>query len=130
MVSPDGRWLAYESAETGALEVYVSSFPVPGEKYRVTTSGGAFASQWSRDGRELLIWTLEGPLLLVDVQTTPTFKAGTPRVLFSAPRNNVGIAATSDLKRFLAALPAQGGASPSITVVLNWGEALKRQSRE
>jgi Tol biopolymer transport system component len=129
-VSPDGRWLAYSSDETGTFEVYVQSFPAPGERHRITTSGGAGA-QWSRDGRELLIATgvgfgsQVGPFFSVDVQTAPTFKAGTPRLLF-APRPDLpGIAATRDLKRFLAAVPVEGAAPASITVVMNWQQALK-----
>ena len=130
-ISPDGRWLAYDSDETGTPEIYVRSFPEPGEEYRVTTSGGTSA-QWSKDGRELLIWTTGqylttyGPVLSVDVETTPSFRAGTPRVLFTPPQDLVGIAATRDLKRFLATIQVAGAAPPSITVTLNWQAMLKR----
>ena len=128
-LSPDGRWLAYDSDETGTSEIYVQSFPVAGEKYRVTTSGGTSA-KWSKDGRELLIWTSglnnSGPVLSVGVETTPTFRAGKPRVLFTPRPDLVGIAATPDLKRFLAAIQVEGAAPPSITVTTNWQAALKR----
>jgi Tol biopolymer transport system component len=130
-VSPDGRWLAYDSDETGTPEIYVGSFPNPGEKVRISIAGGEGA-QWSSDGRELLIWTagffysMIGPIYVVDVQTAPTFKAGTPRLLFTPRPGIMGIAATSDLKRFLAAVPVEGEAPPSITVVTNWQAALKR----
>jgi Tol biopolymer transport system component len=129
-ISSDGRWLAYASNESGRSQIYVRSFPEPGERYQVSTTGGT-AAQWSRDGRELLIWTggepgnPVSPVLSVDVQTTPSFKAGTPHVLF--PRPDVpGIAVSRDLKSFLAAVPAEGAPAPSITVILNWQEALKR----
>jgi hypothetical protein len=130
-VSPDGHWLAYDSDETGTSEIYVRSFPEPGEKYRVTTSGGT-AAEWSKDGRELLIWTGGlvlpgvGPVLSADVETTPTFKAGTPRLLFTPRQDIAGLSVTRDLKRFLAAVPVEGAAPASITVVLNWQAALKR----
>lgn len=130
-ISPDGRWLAYDSDETGTFEIYVRSFPEPGEKHRITTSGGA-AAQWSQDGRELLIWRGgyvypgAGALLSVDVETTPSFKAGTPRVLFKPPQDLAGLAATRDLQRFLAAVPVERAAPYSITVILNWQAALKR----
>jgi eukaryotic-like serine/threonine-protein kinase len=130
-ISPDGRWLAYDSDETGTPEIYVRSFPAPGEKYRVTTSGGT-AAKWSKDGRELLIWTngqyltTYGPVFSVSVETTPSFRAGTPRVLFTPSQDLVGITATRDLKRFLAVLQVAGAAPPSITVTLNWQTALKR----
>jgi hypothetical protein len=130
-VSPDGRWLAYTSDETGRFEIYVRSFPEPGERYRVSTTGGT-AAQWSRDGRELLIWAggdlwrTAGPVLSVDVQTTPSFKLGSPRLLFT-PRSDIpGMVASRDLKRFLAVVPVEGAAPPTITVILNWQEALKR----
>ena len=130
-ISPDGRWLAYESDETGALEVHVRSFPRPGERYRVSTAGGT-AAQWSRDGRELLLWTSGeivstlGPILSDEVQTTPTFTAGTPRALFTSRQDLLGLATTADLKRFLAAVPVEGAAPPSLTVLMNWQTALKR----
>jgi Tol biopolymer transport system component len=131
-VSPDGRWLAFDSNETGTSEIYVCAFPQPAEKYRVTTSGGASA-HWSQDGRELLIWSGgstvlagTGPIFSVDVQTTPSFRSGTPRVLFTPRQDIAGIAVTRDHRRFLAAVPVEGTTPPSITVVMNWQAALKR----
>ena len=130
-ISPDGRWLAYDSDETGTPEIYVQSFPEPGEKHRVSTGGGTSA-QWSRDGHELVFFNLSqffsgsGPVFSVDVETTPSFKAGTPRLLFTPQPDILGLTATSDLKRFLAAIPAEGAAPPSITIMLNWQAALKR----
>jgi Tol biopolymer transport system component len=129
--SPDGRWLAYDSDETGTSEIYVRSFPQPGEKYRVSTAGG-IGAQWSRDGKELLIWTSgqifypTGSVYSADVETTPTFQAGTPHLLFIPRQDNGGLVATSDLKRFLAVVPAEGAAAPAITVTLNWQTALER----
>ncbi len=130
-VSPDGHWLAYDSDETGTPEIYVSSFPEPGEKHRISVSGGTNA-QWSKDGREMVIYTFSnwfstgGSVFSVDVQTTPSFKAGVPRLLFAPPQENFGIVATDDLKRFLTAVPVEGAAPASITVVVNWQAALKR----
>jgi serine/threonine protein kinase/Tol biopolymer transport system component len=131
-ISPDGRWLAFDSDETGTSEIYVSSFPEPGEKYRVSTSGGTHA-QWSGSGKELIIWSTadvqafsRGSVFSVDVQTTPTFKAGQPRVLFTPRGDIMGLTATSDLKRFLAAVPVEGASPASITVILNWQAALKK----
>jgi Tol biopolymer transport system component len=124
-ISPDGRWLAYASDETGTSEIYVQSFPEPGEKRRVSTAGGDRA-RWSSDGRELVI-RVRNSIYSVDVQTTPTFTAGTPRRLFSVRQDVVGITATSDLQRFLTAFPVEEGASPpSIKVILNWEAALQR----
>ena len=130
-ISPDGRWMAYSSNETGSEEVYVRSFPEPREKHRISVSGRTVA-QWSRDNRELIFWTsgqlayTVGSVFTVDVQTTPSFKAGTPRLLFTPRQDLAGIVATADLKRFLAAVPVEGSAPPSITVMLNWQAALKK----
>ncbi len=130
-ISPDGRWLAYVSNETGSYEFYVSSFPVPGEKIRVSTSGGT-GGQWSRNGRELVLWNgpdivrVAGPVLSLEVQTTPSFKAGTPRELFTLRQTMPGFVATADLQRFLAAMPVEETAPPSIAVILNWQAALER----
>jgi Tol biopolymer transport system component len=129
--SPDGRWLAYDSDETGKPEIYVRSFPDQGEKYRVSTSGGMIV-QWSRDGKELLFFSLSqyyygsGPIYAVDVETRPTFRAGTPRVLFTPRPDLSGLAATADLSRFLATVPAEGAPPASITITLNWQAALER----
>ena len=130
-ISPDGRWLAYGSDETGTPEIYVRSFPDAGERHQVSASGGT-GVQWSDNGRELLIWNTGqavrtvGPILAVDVQTGPTFKAGTPRRLFVPRQDILGLAATSDLQRFLAAVPAEGTPPPSFTVVVNWQALLRR----
>ncbi len=60
------------------------------------------------------------------VETAPTFKAGQPRLLFTARPDLTGLAATSDLSRFLAVVPAEGADGASITVTLNWQQALER----
>jgi hypothetical protein len=59
------------------------------------------------------------------VETTPTFKAGTPRILFTPRQDLAGITATSDLKRFLAAVPVEGAVPASLQVTLNWHAALE-----
>jgi serine/threonine-protein kinase len=76
--SPDGRWLAYRSNESGAQEVYVQSYPGPGEKTRVSTQGGG-ELRWSRDGTTLFYRQGERSLFSVGVQTTPTLRLGVPR---------------------------------------------------
>jgi Tol biopolymer transport system component len=131
-ISPDGRWLAYDSNETGRTEIYVRSFPEPREKHRVSVSGGT-AAQWSQDGRELLFWksgqltsTTVGSIFAADVQTSPSFKTGTPRLLFTPRQDLAGIVATPDLKRFLTAVPVEGSAPPSITVTLDWHSGFKK----
>jgi Tol biopolymer transport system component len=129
-ISPDGRWIAHDSDETGTQEIYVRPLTEPGEKYRISSAGGS-GVQWSRNGRELIFWATGqvysdyGPVYSVAVETAPTFKAGQPRLLFTARPDLTGLTATSDLSRFLAMVPVEGADSASITVTLNWQKALE-----
>ena len=88
--SPDGRWLAYVSNQSGRHEVYVQPYPGPGERHLISTNGG-FQPAWSGNGRELFYaqaaqWSSSGPMTLmsVSIETTPTFVAGTPKALFES----------------------------------------------
>jgi len=83
-ISPDGRWLAYHSTESGRSEVYVRPFPSGSGKWPVSTDGGVYM-RWRRDGKELFyVNNVSGsPLMAVPIQTDgSTFRAGIPRVLF------------------------------------------------
>jgi Tol biopolymer transport system component len=130
-ISPDGRWLAYASDESGRYEIYVRSFPEPGERYRVSTTGG-YVARWSRDGKQLLFWTggepgnPAGQVLAADVETAPSFRVvGAPRLVFTPPPEVAGMAVPRDLEHWLAAVQVEKAEPPSITVILNWQEALK-----
>ena len=79
--SPNGKWMAYVSDESGRNEVYVRPFPGPGGRTKVSSDGGA-EPIWTRGGRELL-YRKEKDFLAVDVRTEPTLTIGVPRVLFS-----------------------------------------------
>lgn len=126
--SPDGRWTAYCSDESGAMEVYVQSFPVPGQKSRISTSGGCDV-HWGRGGRELYFVSTAGDLMAVPVTTTGTFSAGAPKPLFhigtrwSIARR--GYWPSADGQRFLV-LTGSSDTTPQITVVINWTEGLKK----
>jgi serine/threonine protein kinase len=138
-VSPDGKWMAYASNESGQLEIYVRPFPeVNSGRWQVSTSGGA-TPLWSPDGRELF-YLNNNAAIRVSVETEPTFKAGKPETLFKGTyvelSTNDGQPwdISPDGKRFLMmkplaatdALPAAG--SPrKITVVVNWLEELKQR---
>ena len=132
--SPDGKWVAYASTESGRPEVYVQPFPASGGKWQISTGGGLLP-MWRRDGKELfyLVPGL-GRLMSVEVKTAPQFEAGAPRLLFQAP---VGLthgmeagshyAVSADGQRFLLNLPIQDTTPSPITVVLNWPAGLKKQ---
>jgi Tol biopolymer transport system component len=80
--SPDGRWLAYSSNESGVREVYVQAFPGPGEKWQVSSGGGLFPL-WRRDGKEIFFVSLpEKQLWAAEVKTVSGFEVGAPRALF------------------------------------------------
>jgi Tol biopolymer transport system component len=126
-LSPDGRWIAYNSVESGRWEVYVASFPSFGGKRQVSSGGGCQA-HWRKDGKELFYLGLQGNLMAVDVATGPLFKAGAPRELFQTPILVDSLidqyAVTGDGRRFILSTPL--GEEEPITVVLNWTAGLKR----
>jgi Tol biopolymer transport system component len=127
-VSQDGRWVAYESPESGRSEVYVAAYPAFAGKRQVSIAGGC-QPLWRRDGRELFYLTLEGKLEAVDVRGGATLDTSTPHTLFRAPvtvnPNQGEYCVTGDGKRFIFREPVGESAAP-ITVVLNWTSGLKR----
>jgi serine/threonine-protein kinase len=82
-LSPDGKWMAYASDESGRFEVYVRPYPGPGGKWQISTEGGR-GPIWSRKGEELF-YTHGERMMVVPVGTEPSFSAGTPRQLFEFP---------------------------------------------
>ena len=96
-LSPNGRWLAYESDESGRLEIYVRPFPdVQTAKRQISFASGAIP-RWSHDGRELFYITERREIMSVPVSTSPTFSSGTPRLLFKP--NSSGQPTSFDLER-------------------------------
>src|SRR5205823_9514628 len=79
--SPDGRWMAYASNETGNMEVYVSPFPSVNGKWQVSNAGGQ-EPKWRSDGKELFYMSTDGKITAVSVSTSASFEAGTPVALF------------------------------------------------
>ncbi len=126
MFSPDGRWLAYVSNESGRFEVYVQAYPGPGGRWPISIEGGA-EPMWSRDGRELF-YREGNKMMAVAVRTAPTFMAEKPRLLFEGPYVTNSNAANYDIsldgQRFL--MIKEEGQSSEINVILNWFEELKR----
>jgi Tol biopolymer transport system component len=127
--SPDGRWIVYNSNESGQMEIYVTEFPGPGGKWQVSIDGGT-EPRWSGDGSEIFYLDYSGRMVTVPVSTSPTFKAELPEVLFDAglfpliTRNRYSV--TDDGKRFLVLSPMSGESIRPISVVLNWHAGLKR----
>ena len=125
--SPDGRWVAYQSNETGRFEIYVRSFPAGGVAIPISTSGGVYA-RWSRDGNELYYVSPDATLMAVPMRRTQTtLSADTPVALFRTRRvgggvNVIGYGHQYDVTpdgRFLINVEPESSPRP-ITLVLNW----------
>ena len=130
--SPDGKWISYESDESGKMQVYVQPFP-PGSgnggKWQISVDGGGGA-RWRRDGKELF-YLAGSKLMTVEVNVVgETFHAGIPRMLFDTPltaqpsRHNY--APSADGRRFLMAAPVEQETALPLTLVLNWQVALPK----
>jgi eukaryotic-like serine/threonine-protein kinase len=135
--SPDGRWLAYVSTQSGRTEVYVQPYPGPGERHLISIDGG-WQPAWSRDGRQLFYVGLRGvpTLFSVAIAQDAAFRAGTPTPLFA----NADLATawgrsydvSLDGSKFLmtlSATPVEKPASTQMILVQNWFDELKRVMR-
>jgi eukaryotic-like serine/threonine-protein kinase len=129
--SPDGKWLAYVSSESGTQEVYVTPFPGPGGKWQVSSSGGR-SPQWRRDGKELFYISSDNKIMAAQVKAngssfevgaiTPLFQTRPYFGLFTANLFDV----SADGQRFVVAYDAGQSGRP-ITLIANWPAALKKQ---
>jgi len=134
-ISPDGHWIAYQSAESPpGTQLYIQSFPEPGRKQQVSTNG-AFIARWSRDGKELFYVSPDLTLMAVSVTTTgSSLEVGAATPLFKAPidRTTLGNGRSYDVAadgRFLVNVSSSAStpSSSPITVILNWNEELKQR---
>jgi hypothetical protein len=121
--SPDGKWFAYCSDESGRPEIYVQSLADAANRHQVSVAGGV-RPRWRGDGRELFFGTAGG-LQSVDIRTDHGFEASQPRELFKGPPA-VDYAATKDGQRFLAAVLVDDNPFHPPTVVLNWTAELPK----
>jgi eukaryotic-like serine/threonine-protein kinase len=131
-VSPDGRFLAFSSNESGRLEVYLTTFPDPGARLQLSVDGGREPA-WARGGKEVLFLGRTG-IMAVTVETSPALSAGTPRKLFDwtppapvlegAYRNQFDVA--PDGERILLVESSVPSATGRLNVVLNWYSELER----
>lgn len=129
-LSPDGRWLAYQSTESGRYEIYVQSFPAPGQKSTISKNGGTFP-RWRGDGRELYYVAADDQLMAVPLQMGASLRAGTPSALFKLSslgrRNNrYAYDVSADGQRFLLIRPLEDASTRPLTLVRNWTALLAR----
>ena len=126
--SPDGRWLAYASDESGKYEVYVRPFPGPGGKWQISAAGGG-QPVWNRNGKELFYVSADNKLMAVDVKADSGFEASTPRALFDVHLKNATgwrYDISPDGQRFLANTVVGEARANLITLVLNWAPETRR----
>jgi Tol biopolymer transport system component len=131
--SPDGKWVAYNSNETGKWEIYVTSFPEPHGKWQISTTGGE-QPRWRGDGKELFYLSSDGRMMGVPVSTGASFSSGTPVALFQAnpavPVSYLNIfdyAVTRDGQRFLINTVMKPEQRIPMAVVLNWNVGMKKK---
>ncbi|MGA9883922.1 MAG: protein kinase [Candidatus Acidiferrales bacterium] len=138
-LSPNDRWVAYVSDQSGRGEVYVRPFSldanglaasIEGAQWQISYGGGQLPI-WSKDGKELYYLTLDGKVMEVDVTTESVFRAGASKFLFQPPLHAAGLSPgyTIDGKRFVFLVPAEqsGQTRSAFNVVLNWQAALEQQ---
>ena len=118
--SPDSRWVAYQSDESGADEIYIRAFSTPGPSQRVTAKGGTFPV-WGRDGRALYFFDADGMMVSVPVTLGAAVTKGAPHILFDArplgERRNFEV---DDAGRFLMNYVNPGPEASRAEIVLNW----------
>jgi serine/threonine-protein kinase len=138
-LSPDGRWMAYSSAESGRKEVYVRPFPnVHDGRWQVSVAGGT-EPLWAHSGRELFYWGRSGEMIAAQIETEPTLRVGARQVLFqdstfSYTRNDDHryFSVSLDDRRFLLSRPlevAEATSEGELILIDNWLEELKDRVR-
>jgi len=132
--SPDGRWVAYRSDESGRFEIYVAPFPGPGAKARISAAGATGGyPRWRRDGKELFYLASDNTLMAAAVNGQgTTFEVGEVQPLFqtSAAGGRYPYDVSADGQRFLVLTTSEQSAEAPVTVVVNWtAQAVKEQPR-
>jgi Tol biopolymer transport system component len=128
--SPDGRWVAYRSNESGRDEIYVKPFPGPAGRWQVSTGGGTRA-KWRRDGKELFYLGVDDKIMSAEIRMKgAALEVGAVRALFQARPQRQGPAgvfdATGDGQRFLVNTTAVEQSASPVTLVVNWPAGVKK----
>jgi Tol biopolymer transport system component len=131
--SPDGRWVAYASNESGTWEVYVAPFPGPGGNWKVSTTGGGNEPRWRRDGKELFYLAPDGTLMSIVVKGGETFDAEPAKPLFKTrPRQHISSGdlfsydVAADGQRFLVNTDVGEAGATSLHLIQSWPLMVRR----
>jgi eukaryotic-like serine/threonine-protein kinase len=129
--SPDGKWVAYSSNETGNWEVYVSPFPNGTSKWQVSRGGGE--PRWRRDGKELFYLSADGKMMAAPVRLGTSFEAGAPVVLFQthlrqpiSAQDVFSFDVTGDGQKFLINTRVDEPNAAPLSIVLNWASEIEK----
>jgi serine/threonine-protein kinase len=131
LLSPDGRWIAYVSNETGRFAIYVQRFPEGGERHQISTGASQDLVGWAPAGKKLY-YVLEGRLMEVGITTTPRFQVDPPRVLFEVTYERgdwyyPDLHLSADGEKFIMVVPDdKWGRATEVKVILNWFEELEK----
>jgi Tol biopolymer transport system component len=131
--SPDGRWVAYVSNESGRSEVLAQRFAAPSDgpasepETVIVSSTGGTAPRWRADGKELYFISADGTVMVADVNAGARLSVGVPHALFQIPRSHGDWAVVSDGSRFLIAMPAGPDTSAPFTILWNRLAGLRAQ---
>jgi WD40 repeat protein len=124
--SPDGRWIAYASNETGRMEIYVTPFPPSASKWQVSTAGGQ-EPRWRQNGKELFYLSPDGKMMAVGIMAGASFAVGPPVTLFQTNRRQpissqdvFSYDVSGDGQRFLIVTHVDEGGFVPPSVILNW----------
>ena len=124
---PTPRWVAYDSNESGRVEVYIQAHPEPKGKWQVSNGGGQFPA-WSPDGRELFYVSADSKLMAVKLKVDADAVApSTPVALFEVHLQGLGTSAVApDGKRFLVSVPVDSAGQQPLEVIVNWPALIKK----
>ncbi|HMA23495.1 MAG TPA: hypothetical protein VKP00_05865, partial [Gemmatimonadaceae bacterium] len=136
-LSPNGKWIAYQSDETGRTEVFIRSFPNTDTFKRQVSNGGGAAPLWSRDGRELLYLSAGKDMMAARVVTGPSISVSPPVTLFHVPDELLGVSydyytpwdVAADGRFIMARLRRRQGVASTVVVAENWLTELKSRMK-
>lgn len=126
--SPDGKWVAYASDESGAFQVYVQGFPTGG-KWQISKDTGT-QPRWRRDGKELFFYSQDGNLMAADIRAGTAIEPGIPKKMFpvaiTGAQTGINYDVSLDGQKFVIPMEARSTVAEPITAILNWTSLLKK----